>query len=333
MQKADLSACLGRCLGQLDLTGLPDGVRAVSGKVRDVVDLGEELLLTTTDRISAFDRVLTTVPCKGEVLNTLSLFWFVSTQDIIPNHIVEEISPRTVRAVKCTVLPFEVVVRGYLTGSAWRDYQGSGSVSGIALAPGMRFNQRFETPLLTPSTKEQTGTHDRPVSREEILAGGRVDRKVWEKVEEAALALYRRGVEAASRRGLILVDTKYELGLRGSSLVLVDELHTPDSSRYWYADTWESLFKAGQPQRELDKEYLRQWLLARSWKGDGAPPAIPDDVRVEVGWRYLTAWQTITGRTFVPRAPDAAEEAALVARAVRGGSGKGSSASGTAAIS
>ena len=316
MKKEDLPAHLEQCLGQLERGAFPRGIPVTSGKVRDVVDLGQELLITTTDRISAFDSVLTTIPCKGEVLNTLSLFWFADTQDIISNHVREELSPRTVRAARCDVLPYEVVVRGYLTGSAWRDYQAGASVSGIKLPPGMRFNQRFDVPLITPSTKEGKGTHDRPVSREEVLAGGKVEQKLWEKVEEVARALYQRGVQVASRRGLILVDTKYEFGLQGNTLMLVDELHTPDSSRYWHADTWERLFKAGEPQRELDKEYLRQWLLARGWKGDGPAPLIPHDIRIEVAWRYITAWQTITGRSFTARAADAREEAAIVTRAI-----------------
>jgi phosphoribosylaminoimidazole-succinocarboxamide synthase len=322
VEKADLSVHLGTCLGELPRSALPGGTRVKRGKVRDMVDLGQEILLTTTDRISAFDSVLTTVPCKGEVLNTLSLFWFAATADIIPHHVLEEISPRTVRAAKCSVLPYEVVVRGYLTGSAWRDYRAGGTVSGIRLAPGMRFNQKLDLPLLTPSTKEGKGVHDRPVSREEILADGKVERKTWEKVEEIALALYGRGAEIASRHGLILVDTKYEIGLRGSTLALVDEVHTPDSSRYWYADSWAKLFNAGEPQRELDKEYLRQWLLARGWKGDGPSPVIPDDVRVEVAWKYITAWQTITGRSFHSRAVGATEEASLVAKSIRSQGGK-----------
>ena len=185
MKKEDLSARLGRLPGHLELGGLPGGARLQRGKVRDVVDLGQELLITTTDRISAFDSVLTTVPCKGEVLNTLSLFWFAATRGHHP-------APRAgggVSRAPCAprsadVLPFEVVVRGYLTGSAWRDYQAGEDVSGIRLPAGMRFNQKFEVPLITPSTKEGTGTHDRPVSREEILASGKVDTKVWEKVEE-----------------------------------------------------------------------------------------------------------------------------------------------------
>ncbi len=326
MDKAALAALLPRTLRSLVLPGRAGAGRLASGKVRDVVDLGPELLITTTDRISAFDRVLGTVPCKGEVLNTLSLFWFSRTRDIIPNHIREEISARTVRALKCTVVPIEVVVRGYLTGSAWRDYQSGGSVSGIPLPPGMRFNQKFDAPLLTPSTKEERGLHDRPISRAQILSSGITAAGTWERIEQASLALYRRGTEIAAENGLILVDTKYEFGEREGELYIVDEMHTPDSSRYWYADSYAELFAAGRQQRELDKEYLRQWLLARGWKGDGEPPAIPDEVKVEVAWRYITAWQTITGREFVPRALGEAEESALVARALAAGKGGGASA-------
>jgi phosphoribosylaminoimidazole-succinocarboxamide synthase len=308
-----MDGLLGSCLEHLQF---PPGTPCTSGKVRDVVDAGADLLICTTDRISAFDKVLTTVPCKGEVLNTISLFWFGATADIIPNHVREEISARTIRAAKCRVIPVEVVVRGYLTGSAWRDYQRGAEVSGLRLPPGMQFNQRFEKPILTPSTKEEKGSHDRPVSREEIIAGGLVQKSLWEQVEETAIALFRRGTEIAASNGLILVDTKYELGLHDGVLTLADEVHTPDSSRYWYADTYEQLFSQGAGQRELDKEYLRQWLLARGWKGDGTPPVIPDDVRVQVARRYIAAWETITGRGFIPRALNAAEESSLLSRLV-----------------
>jgi phosphoribosylaminoimidazole-succinocarboxamide synthase len=301
----------------VELAGLPPDGEVRHGKVRDVVSMGPDLLIVTTDRISAFDRVLTTLPCKGEVLNTLSLFWFRNTADIIPNHVLEQVSARTIRAASCEVVPVEVVVRGYLTGSAWRDYQKGEAVSGIALPSGMRFNERFDVPLLTPSTKEEKGRHDRPISRADIVSSGLVEKQVWERIEETSLALFRRGTEIAARNGLILVDTKYEFGARGGKLYLVDEIHTPDSSRYWHADTWDSLFRAGEPQRELDKEYLRQWLLARGWKGDGEPPAIPDEVRVETAWKYISAWQTVTGRDFVPRALDGAEEASLLEKKIR----------------
>jgi phosphoribosylaminoimidazole-succinocarboxamide synthase len=240
VRKEDLALRLGSCLDHLEL---PTGGAVSRGKVRDVIDLGDELLITTTDRISAFDRVLTTIPCKGEVLNTISLFWFHATSDIIAHHVREEISARTVRAAKCSVVPIEVVVRGYLTGSAWRDYKKGSAVSGIELPPGMRQCQRFDPPLLTPSTKEEKGSHDQPIAREQLLSRGKVERKLWEQIEEAALALFRRGSETAARNGLILVDTKYEFGLRDGALTLVDEIHTPDSSRFWYADTWEELFR------------------------------------------------------------------------------------------
>ena len=317
MPAADLNGLLDTCLEHLEL---PARACLSRGKVRDVVDLGTELLISTTDRISAFDRVLTTVPCKGEVLNTISLFWFRSMEDIIAHHVREEVSARTIRAAKCRVIPVEVVVRGYLTGSAWRDYQQGARISGIALRPGLRFNERFERPLRTPSTKEEKGAHDRPVSREEIIAGGLVEKALWEQIEETARALFRRGTEIAQGKGLILVDTKYEFGLHDGRLMLVDEVHTPDSSRYWHADTWEQLFSQGAAQRELDKEYLRQWLLARGWKGDGTPPRIPDDVRVQVARKYIEAWETITGRAFSPRALDAQAESSLIAGLIQASS-------------
>jgi len=317
VQRGDLAGFAPRALRALERTALPPGAHLSSGKVRDVVTVGDELLITTTDRISAFDRVLATVPCKGEVLNTLTLFWFDRTSDIVPNHLLERVSARTVRAARCEVVPVEVVVRGYLTGSALRDYEAGRPVSGITLPPGMRPNQRFDEPLLTPSTKEAGGRHDRPVSRAQLLAGGIVPRGRWEEIERTANELFRRGAEVAGAGGLILVDTKYEFGLRDGRLVLVDEVHTPDSSRYWYADTYAELFAAGERQRELDKEYLRQWLLARGFQGDGQPPDIPDEVLLEVAWRYVTAWQTITGSSFTPRSLDAATESALVAACAR----------------
>ncbi len=313
MLRGDLAGLGSTTVAQLALPGLAAG-RLVRGKVRDVVTLGRELLITTTDRISAFDRVLGTVPCKGEVLNTLSLAWFSKTADIIANHVREEVSARTIRSVRCEVVPVEVVLRGYLAGSAWRDYAAGRPVSGIRLAPGMRQCQRLDAPILTPSTKEASGTHDRPVSRDEILSGNIVPRKTWERIEEAALALFARGTEVAASRGLLLVDTKYEFGSLDGEVLLVDELHTPDSSRFWYADSYAELFARGERQRELDKEYLRQWLMSQGWKGDGTPPVIPEEVRLETAWRYVTAWQTITGSPFSPRALGAVEESALVAR-------------------
>jgi phosphoribosylaminoimidazole-succinocarboxamide synthase len=280
---------------------VPSGISYTEGKVRDIFDLGDELIISTSDRLSAFDQILTTIPYKGEILNRLSVFWFEKTSDIVQNHYLATITPRAILATRCHVLPVEVVVRGYLTGSAWRDYQAGRPISGIELPPGMRFNEKFSTPLITPSTKESDGIHDRPCSREEILEAGVVDEELWLQIEHAALALYQRGLEIVAANGLILVDTKYEFGIADGELYLIDEIHTPDSSRFWYADTYTELFQAGEKQRKLDKEYLRQWLMEQGFMGDGKPPVIPDEVKFEVSRRYQTAFETITGREFKPQ--------------------------------
>lgn len=268
------------------------------GKVRDIIDIGDKLIIATSDRISAFDHVLTTIPFKGQVLNQMALFWFNATADILKNHIVEEITPRTVLVDKCEVLPVEVIVRGYLTGSAWRDYSKGNPVSGITLPAGMKANQRFSTPLITPSTKAEQGEHDLPISGEEIVSRGLVDADLWKQVEEKSLALFARGTEIAAKRGLILVDTKYEFGIKDGELRIVDEVHTPDSSRYWYADTYDELFAKGEEQRKVDKEFLRKWLMDHNWMGDGAPPVIPEQTVVDVAEKYIAAYETVTGEAF-----------------------------------
>ena len=283
---------------------LPSGVDYAQGKVRDIFDLRDELIISTSDRISAFDQILGCVPFKGEVLNRLSAFWFDKTRDIVQNHMIAKISPRAVLVKKCKVVPIEIVVRGYLTGSAWRDYLAGDAVSGIELPPDMTFNQRFSSPLLTPSTKESEGAHDRPVSREEILNAKLVEPELWSQIEDVALALFDRGQTLAAERGLILVDTKYEFGMADNELYLIDEVHTPDSSRYWFADTYEQLFEAGEKQRKLDKEYLRQWLMEQGYQGDGRPPVIPDEVYQEVSRRYQQAFEVITGIDFQPQSVD-----------------------------
>ncbi|MDE0230307.1 MAG: phosphoribosylaminoimidazolesuccinocarboxamide synthase [Spirochaetaceae bacterium] len=288
-----------------------------SYKVRDIVDLDDRLLVVTSDRVSAFDRVLTTIPCKGQVLNQLSAFWFRHTADIVANHLLREVTPRSMLVRRCSMLPVEVVVRGYLTGSAWRDYQRDGAVSGIRLPAGMRADERFPAPLLTPSTKPPPGEHDRPLPREELLAGGVVDGGLWERIEAVALQLYRRGVELAARSGLILVDTKYEFGTVGGELLLADEVHTPDSSRYWYGGEYAERFADGRPQRQLDKEFLRAWLMQRGYMGDGAPPEIPDDVRDGLGARYREAFRLLTGAELVPSALTEQDELAAYANLVR----------------
>ncbi|MBN2351923.1 MAG: phosphoribosylaminoimidazolesuccinocarboxamide synthase [Spirochaetales bacterium] len=315
MEKGKLSSYLSTTLGELAL-GKKHAARVSRGKVRDMVDLGDRLIITVTDRLSAFDRVLTTIPCKGQVLNELSLFWFEATRSIVPNHIEETLSPRSVIARKCDVLPVEVIVRAYLTGSAWRDYRQGKAIAGIVLPPDMRYNQKFESPVITPSTKAERGAHDEPISTGDVVRRDLVSEPLWRRVEECALALFKAGSEHAARNGLILVDTKYEFGTREGKLVLVDEVHTPDSSRFWHADTYDELYARGEAQRELDKEYLRRWLIERGYMGDGEAPPIPDDIRLETGLRYVTAYERVTGRTFMPGDVDARREAEIVEKAI-----------------
>jgi phosphoribosylaminoimidazole-succinocarboxamide synthase len=311
MDRGELARRIGSTLHTPD-PGVVPGAAHRSGKVRDIWDLGGELLILVSDRVSAFDRVLSTLPCKGEVLNRIALFWFEQTRDIIPNHVIASPSARSILARKASVVPIEVVVRGYLTGSAWRDYRKGGEVSGIRLPAGLRENERFERPLLTPSTKEEQGAHDRPISRDEILRERLVPEDFWLRIEAAALALFERGTRLVAERGLILVDTKYEFGVIGDQLLLVDEIHTPDSSRFWYAAEYADRFARGEPQRQLDKEYLRRWLMEHGFSGNGEPPAIPDEVRVETAWRYVEAYETITGTRFDARAGSAADETAAI---------------------
>lgn len=305
----DLKPYLNTTFTGFNPADFPAGTKIHTGKVRDIITLDGKLLITTSDRISAFDRVLSSIPCKGELLNRMALFWFDRTKDIIPNHIIKKVSARTILVKECRVLPVEVIVRGYLTGSAWRDYRAGKAISGIRLPEGMKCDQKFDQPLLTPSTKAEMGLHDEPISREEILERKLVPADVWEKVEKAAFALFERGTEIAARNGLILVDTKYEFGIDADgNVVLVDEVHTPDSSRYWYADTYRESFEAGKSQRKVDKEFLRQWLMDRGFMGNGDAPEIPDEIRLAVAEKYINAFETVTGMTFNPESLSPEEE-------------------------
>ena len=301
----------GEALGAT-LAAVDDRLRPERAKVRDLVACGSDLLICATDRVSAFDRVLTTIPWKGEVLTGLSLFHFERTADLVPNHVVRRVTARTLRVRRCRVLPVEIVVRGYLSGSAWRDYRRTGAVSGIRLPAGMREGERFPEPLLTPSTKAERGEHDRPISAEEVTARGLVPAELWPEVVRTAHALYERGRRIAGERGLILVDTKYEMGILDGELVLADEVHTPDSSRYWFADAYRERFESGERQHALDKEHLRQWLMDRGYSGEGTPPVIPDGLRVELGRRYVEAFMLLTGRPFRPESASAERESAAM---------------------
>jgi phosphoribosylaminoimidazole-succinocarboxamide synthase len=272
-----------------------------TGKVRDSYRRGNERVLVTTDRISAFDCVLGTVPLKGQVLNQTAAFWFENTRDIVGNHVVGVPDPNVMIVKECEQLPLEFIVRGYITGvtktSAWYNYEkGVRNFCGNRLPEGLRKDQRFDVPILTPTTKLEK--HDRPISRDEAIAEGLIDASTFDEAAGICFRLFERGVELAAERGLILVDTKYEIGRLDGKLVLSDEVHTPDSSRYWFADTYEELFAAGKDQRKIDKEYVREWLAARGFLGDGAPPALTDEVRIEAARRYVQAYELVSGRDF-----------------------------------
>jgi phosphoribosylaminoimidazole-succinocarboxamide synthase len=291
-----LKAQLPYTLREADFSGLGQLYR---GKVRDNYSKGDRIVMVTTDRLSAFDRVLTTVPFKGEILNRLTTFWFEKTKDVAPNHILDVPDPSVLVVRKLQPLAVEMVVRGYLTGSLWRDYEaGKGAKAyGVGLPEGMRKDQRFEHALLTPSTKESVGKHDEPISPRELVARGTITQKQWDAMARMALDLFAAGQAWAKRRGLILVDTKYEFGIDGSGkLWVIDEIHTADSSRYWIADGSEERFKRGEDQKMLDKEFFRQWLIReRNYQGEGPLPEIPDEVRAQLAGKYVELVQTLTG--------------------------------------
>lgn len=294
MNTSALHAQLPHTLRQ---TNLPSLGQHYQGKVRDTYRQGDRLVLVTSDRLSAFDHVLTTIPFKGEVLNRLATFWFERTKHIIPNHVLDVPDANVTVARACEPFAVEVVVRGYLTGSLWRDYQkGTHTAYGVPFTEGLRKDEAFPSPIITPSTKAQYGQHDEPISEKEILAKNLASARDWARITEAARGLFLEGQKWARTRGLILVDTKYEFGKVGDDLYVIDEIHTPDSSRYWVADEYEARFAKGEDQRMLDKENIRQWLIReRGFQGQGTPPPIPDDVRVELAEKYLAAYERITG--------------------------------------
>ncbi|MFA6521441.1 MAG: phosphoribosylaminoimidazolesuccinocarboxamide synthase [Candidatus Gracilibacteria bacterium] len=274
------------------------------GKVRDNYTKGNHRVIIITDRLSAFDRVITTIPFKGQVLNQISQFWFEQTKDIIENHVIEFPDPNVVIGHECKPLMVEMIVRGYITGvtttSAWFNYEkGVRNFCGNMLPEGLKKNQKLAKPIVTPSTKAEHGGHDESVSGEEIVKRGILTQEQWENLSKAVLALYNRGVEICAKQGIILVDTKYELGIApNGKIVLIDEIHTPDSSRFWFANEYEKRLKAGEEQKKIDKEYLREWLADRGFRGEGKIPEIPDVVRVETGRRYIEAYELITGQEF-----------------------------------
>lgn len=294
------AAQLSHTLSATDFPSL--GVK-YEGKVRDTYRRGEELIIITTDRLSAFDRVLTTLPFKGDLLNQLSAFWFRTTAHIVRNHVVEVPDPAVTIARVATALPVEFVVRAYLSGSLWRDYTAGNDPYELALPKGMKQNQRLPgAPLLTPSTKASKGEHDEPISARALIERGLVSQSLYAKAEEVAKALFLAGQEHLLKQGLILADTKYELGLIDGELAVIDEMHTPDSSRFWVADEYQERFSQEKPQKMLDKENLRSWLMReRSFSGHGPSPTIPDEVRVQLAKTYAESYTRITGTAFKPQ--------------------------------
>lgn len=274
------------------------------GKVRDNYRQDGRRILVTTDRISAFDHVLPqTIPFKGQVLNQTAAYFFDATDDIVPNHVLSVPDPNVTIAQECSPIPIEFVVRGYLAGHAWREYdRGARTLCGKALPDGLRESEQLPEPIVTPTTKAEKG-HDQDVTREEAIASTGIDAATYDQLAEWALALYRRGSEMAEEQGLLLVDTKYEFGRTADGdLVLIDEVHTPDSSRYYYQEGYEERLAEGRPQRQLSKEFVREWLMDNGFQGrDGDEmPTLPDAFRAKVTRRYVELYETVTGEDFEP---------------------------------
>lgn len=278
------------------------------GKVRDVYDInGDTLVMVATDRISAFDVVLPKgIPFKGQVLNQIAAYFLDATANDVPNWKLATPDPMVTIGHKCEGFRVEMIIRGYLTGSAWREYKaGARSLCGVPLPEGMRENQKFDTPIITPTTKAEAG-HDENISREEIIAQGIVSREHYEVMEQYTRRLFEIGTRMAAEKGLILVDTKYEFGLRDGKVILIDEIHTPDSSRYFYADGYQERFEAGEPQRQLSKEFVRQWLIENGFMGRPGEvvPEMTEEICNSISQRYIELYEHVTGQKFVPEVSD-----------------------------
>ncbi len=300
---------LNNCLTETSELGIGNCKR---GKVRDIYDMDKELLLITTDRQSAFDRVLASVPFKGQVLNRVSAWWFKQTEHIVPNHVISIPHPNATLGKKMDVFPIEFVMRGYLTGSsstsAWTLYdKGDRNICGNILPDGMVKHEKFPVALITPTTKSEV--HDESITPEEIVSEGFMTQKDWDEASRIAKELFAFGVKTAAQRGLILVDTKYEMGKdENGNIVLIDEIHTPDSSRYWLAESYQERIDAGQNPKNIDKEFLRLWFKDNcNPYEDEVLPEAPADLVAELSSRYITLFEMITGEEFVPVEGDPAK--------------------------
>lgn len=257
--------------------------------------------IISTDRLSAFDRVITTIPFKGQLLNQMSLFWFEQTKNIAKNHIIDSPDPNVVRVHNCKGFPVEMIVRAYITGSAWRAYEKGEAVSGVKFPVGLKKNQKLPKLVITPTTKEDKG-HDMPISREEIIATGLVKEKQYKELEEKTLKMFEFASKHCAKNNLILVDCKFEFGInKDGEIIVIDEIFTPDSSRFWMANTYQEKFTQGLEPDVLDKEFFRSWLMKeKNFSGDGPIPDVPDSVKIEFVKRYVQSFEMITGQTFKP---------------------------------
>jgi len=293
----------------LQQTNFPSLGKLYRGKVRDNYIKDDMRVIITTDRISAFDRVITTIPFKGELLCRTSSFWFDKTRNIVKNHVIKVPDPNVVIVHQCRTIPVEIIVRAYITGTMWRNYLKGERTSGINLPKGLKRNQELDEIILTPSTKAETG-HDIYLSKEQIITQQLVEKKIYEQMEEASLKLFKFGQNYCKKHGLILVDTKYEFGLKEGQLFLIDEIHTQDSSRFWILETYEKKFRAEQEPDILDKEIFRGWLMETypeifpDIKPNQEIPPVADEIKIELARRYMTSFEKITGVKFKPEFSD-----------------------------
>lgn len=297
----DTNRALKNCITETSVEGLPNPYK---GKVREVYPLNAQTIgIVVTDRISAFDHNMRqAIPFKGQILNKMAEFSFDAVQDIMPTHIIDVPHPNVTIAKKCAPIPIEIVIRGYLTGHAWRVYKsGLRTLCGVALPDGLKEHDRLPQPILTPATKEVDG-HDEDISEKEILEQNIVPKILWDEIKNKAFKLFQRGTEIAAKQGLILVDTKYEMGVYNGELTLIDEVHTTDSSRYFYADGYEERQANSAGQKQLSKEFLREWLMEHDFQGlEGQSlPDLPDAFRLEVYERYAELYKMLTGKAFEP---------------------------------
>jgi phosphoribosylaminoimidazole-succinocarboxamide synthase len=299
---AELAPYYGNILRDATIAELPDHYR---GKVRDNYDLGDgRRIIVASDRLSAFDKILTAIPLKGQVLTQIARFWFDATHDICPNHVIEYPDPNVLLCRRLDIMKVEIVVRDYLAGTTSTSIlsmykSGRRSMYGIEFPDGMRANQKLPHTIITPTTKAFDGAHDEELTEAKIVESGLLTAAQWRDVSARALALFARGREIADRHGLILVDTKYEFGFDGDGgIVLADEIHTPDSSRYWFRDSYAGRFAAGQPPESFDKDFVRSWVVARCDPYTDEIPEIPRDIVLEAARIYISVFETITGKAF-----------------------------------